>query len=115
MITYSTLKQLGLIGLITCCFAANGQTNNAHNKTKDELIGLRGMYKDMHPDGWGSVDTTYEYNEYMLDNRYNRILIEKKENIIFFGNYEVIKDSIIVFHESTGPDGTNKGPVQADT
>jgi hypothetical protein len=73
------------------------------------------MYKDRHPDGWGSFDPPYQYIEFLTDNKYNKIFIQKKENIIFFGTYEVIKDSLIVFHESTGTDGISKGPVQTDT
>ena len=115
MTTYRTLKHLGLVGLIIFCFAANGQTDNSQNNIKDELIGLWGMYKDRHPDGWGSFDPPHLYIEFLTDNKYNKIFIQKKENIIFFGTYEVIKDSLIVFHESTGTDGISKGPVQADT
>jgi hypothetical protein len=112
MTTPKTLKHLGLVALITCCFGASGQANNSHN---NELIGLWGMYKDRHPDGWGSFDPPHQYIEFMPDNKYNKIFIQRKENVIFFGTYEVIKDSLIVFHESTGTDGIHKGPVQADT
>jgi hypothetical protein len=115
MTTLRTLKQLGLIGLVTCFLTTYGQTNNSNNNIKNELIGVWGMYKDKHPDGWGSWDPPHQFLEFMPDNKYNKIFIQKKENIIFFGTYEVIKDSIIVFHESTGTDGIHIGPVQADT
>jgi hypothetical protein len=73
------------------------------------------MFKDKHPDGWGSFNPPYMYFELMGDNKYNRIWLHRKGNSIIFGEYEVANDSLIIFHESVWTNGIEKGKFRADT
>lgn len=97
---------------------ANAQVNSPINqaeKVKSELIGIWGIFKDKHPDGWGSFNPPYEYLEFKDGNKYNRTYLHRKGNTTFFGTYEVVNDSLIIFHESVGTDGIHKGLLKADT
>jgi hypothetical protein len=116
MTLYKALTSLGLTVLfIVCGVISNGQTIDSNNNVKNKLIGIWGMFKDKHPDGWGSFNPPYMYLEFMEDNKYNRILLSKKGNGILFGTYEVVGDSLIIFHESIGTDGIHKALNKANT
>ncbi len=109
-----TILVIGLYALFLL-FAVRvvGQTTNTY--TRNDLVGVWGMFKDKHPDGWGSHNPPYEYLEFTQDNKYFRTYLHKKGNGIIIGTYELVHDSLLVFHESTGFDGTHTGPVKADT
>lgn len=108
-----TILVIGLYVLfISSAVQVIGQTNN---KKSSDLTGVWGMFKDKHPDGWGSHNPPYEYLEFTPDNKYSRTYLHRKGNGIIFGTYELVNDSLLVFHESIGTDGINKGPVKADT
>ncbi len=116
MRTLGTVTKLGLIGLFALYgVVANGQPNNSDNNVKNELTGIWGMFKDKHPDGWGSFNPPYMYVEFTGDNKYNRIWLHRKGNSMIFGEYDVVGDSLIIFHESVGTNGIEKGIVKADT
>jgi hypothetical protein len=116
MITIRTLISLGSTGLfILCGVNVHGQTTNSSNNVKSELIGMWGMFKDKHPDGWGSFNPPYMYFEFMEDNKYSRIWLHRKWNSMIFGEYNVVGDSLIVFQESVGTNGIEKGLIKADT
>jgi hypothetical protein len=116
MRTIRTLTALGLTGLfIFCGVNVNGQTTNSNSNAKSELIGIWGMFKDKHPDGWGSFNPPHMYLEFMEDNKYSRIWLHRKGNSMIFGEYDVVGDSLIIFHESIGTNGVEKGTVKGDT
>ncbi|MBK5278425.1 MAG: hypothetical protein JJE09_06145 [Bacteroidia bacterium] len=103
------------------CSRTWGESSNppsssiSNNDVKNELIGVWGMYKDKHPDGGGSFDPPYMYIEFTENNKYNRIFLHKKINSMYFGTYELVNDSLIMFHESIGTSGTHKGLIKANT
>ena len=79
------------------------------------MIGTWGMFKDKHPDGWGSFNPPYMYFEFTADNKYNRIWLHRKGNSIIFGEYEIANNSLIIFHHSTWTNGMEKEKIRADT
>jgi hypothetical protein len=91
------------------------RNNPSGTDGKNELIGVWGMFKDKHPDGWGSFNPPNMYFEFMENNKYNRIFLHKKGNSMFFGTYELVNDSTIMFHESIGTNGTHKGSIKSNT
>ncbi|HEY3387060.1 MAG TPA: hypothetical protein VGK46_11155 [Saprospiraceae bacterium] len=93
----------------------NGQATHSSNPVQDQLTGMWGMFKDKHPDGWGSFDPPYMYVEFRDDSTYSRIWLHKKGNSMVFGKYEVAGDSLLVFHESVVTNGKEKGIVKANT
>ena len=110
------MRIIGLPGfLIFCVTVVNGQTTNSNTTVENELIGTWGMFKDKHPDGWGSFNPPYMYFEFMENNKYNRIWLHRKGNSMIFGEYDVVADSLIIFRESIGTNGLEKGIVKGDT
>lgn len=111
-----TLYTIGLIGLFALHgVIANGQTNAPTDNIKNEMLGIWGMHKDKHPDGWGSFNPPYMYLEFKENNKYERIYLNNKGNSILFGTYELTNDSLIIFHESIITDGIHEGLFKADT
>ncbi len=80
-----------------------------------EISGIWGMYKDKHPEGWGTFNPPYYYLILNDDATYKRIYLLKKQQTLIFGTFELTTDSLLVFHESKATDGTYKGPFPADT
>jgi hypothetical protein len=113
---FRTSRAIGLTILFSLYgFQVCAQTNKSNDSVQNKLIGIWGMYKDKHPDGWGSFNPPYMYFEFKEDNSYNRIFIRRKTNSIFFGTYQVVNDSLIIFDESIGTNGIEKGPINANT
>lgn len=73
------------------------------------------MYKDKHPDGWGKFEPPYYYLILNEDGTYQKAYFLKKDQTVIFGTYELQTDSLLVFNESIGTNGTNKGKVVSDT
>lgn len=91
-----TLTAIVLTGVsILCAVVVNGQTSNSNTTVEDELIGTWGMFKDKHPDGWGSFNPPYMYFEFIENNKYNRIWLHRKGNSMIFGEYNIANDSLI--------------------
>lgn len=105
-----------LIILFAFCYAVTtAQTTGSSEATTGKLVGIWGMFKDRHPDGWGTFNPPYMYFEFKEGNQYNRIWLHRKGNSMVFGEYEVVGDSLIVFHESMGTNGKDKGKVRQNT
>jgi hypothetical protein len=85
-----------------------------YSQINSEIIGNWGMFKDKHPDGWGSFNPPYEYIEFKVNGEYIRTFIQRKHGpVIMFGTYEIIGDTLIVFNEGIGFDGSNIGNVKS--
>jgi hypothetical protein len=113
---YQTWVLPGFTALfILATVSVNGQVGNSQNKVEADLIGVWGMFKDKHPDGWGNFKTPYMYLEFTQDHKYNRIWLHNKGNSMAFGTYELAGDSLIIFHESIGTNGIEKGVFKGHT
>lgn len=69
------------------------------------IVGAWAMFKDKHPDGWGNFHTPYYYYRFNEDSTFNRFYLGRSDQTVVFGKYEMLGDSLIVFHESTATNG----------
>jgi hypothetical protein len=107
-IIYLVLTELLLLSTISLY----GQADEPNNKK--DLIGIWGMFKDRHPDGWGSWNPPYEYLKFKEDSSYVRIYLAKKGNALIFGYYEIVNDSI-KFYDNVATDGFTKAKFASST
>jgi hypothetical protein len=116
MRAFYALITLVLVQLFTLSEGTvKAQTQSANGQGNKEIIGIWGMFKDRHPDGWGSWRPPYEYLEFKESGKYSRTYINKKGNTIMLGSYKVIDSSIIIFYENTATDGIRKQAFPIDT